>query len=597
VIRSDSISVRIKLAVLVFVISFIALAARLYHVQINRHDELYSKAKNKYTAVKTDKGKRGEIYDYEGNLMVGNIPCSDIVADPINIGEDKKCREICEIMAKKLNLNFNELYKKLSQKTRKVTRDGKKYTYPNRYALVESKVDLEIAEDIKKELESKKLRGITLQDSSKRYYPKNKLLANILGFISVDRDNVIGVIGVEKFFNNKISATSARVTFERARDGIPLTYSPEQEQSAPDVKDGLNIYLTVREPIQAIMEEELDNLMEKWKPKAAYAVMADPYTGNIIAVAQRPTYNPNDRATMMAEAWRNRITEDIFEPGSTMKPFAVSGALDEGVVKPDTIFECEKGRWYYAGKLLRDSHPYGMMSVSQIIQKSSNIGTAKIAISMGEKRLHDTLRNFGFGKRTGVPLKPETRGIFRQLKKWDKLSITRFPIGQGIAVSPLQLVRAYCILANGGKYINLRLVDRIENPDTGVVIKMPFEEGQKIFHNKETHNNIVQMMKLVTQEGGTAKEAAVKGYYSAGKTGTSQKFINGNYSESNFFATFVGFIPADKPAFVLLVTADEPQRSHFGGTVAAPAFSKISEKTLRYLNVPTDYNYEEVAKK
>lgn len=594
-IKKESISVRIRLAVIFIILLFCYLAAVLYNVQIIRHDELFSKAKNKYTSVKTTKGKRGEIFDQAGNLLVGNVPCSDICVDPLIIIGERKCHEVAEFFAKKLNLDYKEIYEKISRRTRKTVVDGKTVTKPNQYALIATKIELDVAESLRKELEAMKIKGVFFNESSKRFYPKNTFLSNILGFISEEKENMMGVIGIEKFFDKKIAPTSVKVKFERARDGVPLaSSSDEQEEAIEDVRDGLNIYLTIREPIQSILEEELDVLMEKWKPRAAYAIIVDPYTGDIIALAQRPSFNPNDRNNMNPNAWRNRISEDTFDPGSTMKPFTVAAALDAGVIKPETTFDCEKGKWYYVGKLLRDSHPYGMLTTSQIIQKSSNIGTAKIALLLGEQRVHDNLRAFGFGQRTGVPLKPETRGLFKQLKDWDKLSITRFPIGQGIAVSPLQLVRAYCILANGGRYLNLRLVDKIENSDTGIVVRPPVDLGFKIFKNKDTYKQIVQMMKLVTQEGGTAKEAAVHGYYSAGKTGTSQKWIEGKYSESKFFATFVGFVPADKPALVMLVTADEPQRAHYGGVVSAPMFAKVSEKALRYMNIPTDYPVEEV---
>ena len=232
----------------------------------------------------------------------------------------------------------------------------------------------------------------------------------------------------------------------------------------------------------------------------------------------------------------------------------------------------------------------GNLTVSEIIQHSSNIGTAKIALVMGEKTLDEVLRSFGLGARTGIPLKPETVGIFRPRKQWDTLSITRFPIGQGLAVSPLQLVRSYCILANGGHPVKLRLVDRIENPATGIEQKIPLEKPDSIFKNPSTHGKIVDMMKKVTGEGGTARQAAVRGYYVAGKTGTAQKFMNGAYSKSKYIANFVGFVPADKPRFVLLVTADEPKGGYYGGSVAGPTFRTIAERTLKYLNVKPDYD-------
>jgi cell division protein FtsI/penicillin-binding protein 2 len=207
---------------------------------------------------------------------------------------------------------------------------------------------------------------------------------------------------------------------------------------------------------------------------------------------------------------------------------------------------------------------------------------------MGDKRLNRVLRKFGFGCETGIPLKPETKGIFRPLNRWDTLSITRFPIGQGIGVSPVQLVRAYCALADHGNLRKLRLVDRIVDPESGIVIKNPAQKALKIFHRSQTWGEIVDMMCLVTEEGGTARRAAIPGYRVAGKTGTSQKFINGAYSHSKYFSSFIGFVPARNPAFVLLVTADEPKGSYYGGTVSAPTFQNIALRTLRYLDIKPD---------
>jgi cell division protein FtsI/penicillin-binding protein 2 len=286
---------------------------------------------------------------------------------------------------------------------------------------------------------------------------------------------------------------------------------------------------------------------------------------------------------------RDKVVSDAFEPGSIMKAVAIAGALDFGVVGPRDRFDCENGRWLFAGKILRDAHPYGILSVTEIIQKSSNIGTAKIALDMGEKRLHNVFKRFEFGKKTGMPIQPEATGIFRPLEKWDKLSISRFPIGQGIMVSPLQMVRAYCAIANGGRLVRIRLIDREMNPETGEVFRIPLELAPQVFIRPDTCRNIVEMLKLVTKKGGTAERAAVKGYEVAGKTGTSQKVIDGVYSENRFHASFIGFVPADDPAFVMLVMADEPQGNHYGGVVAAPAFKIISEKVLKIMNIPPQY--------
>jgi cell division protein FtsI/penicillin-binding protein 2 len=586
-VRNNAICMRIRLTGFFFTVAFVFLACHLYKIQIARHGEFYAKAKSTYTSVKTAKGKRGEIYDCEGNLLVGNIPCFDICADPQLTGGAEQSAEIADYFSEIIpETDRDVLYRRLMKKDRTVRQDGRTIIKKNRYAPIASKVGLDKVAGIKKYIKRKGFQGIAFPETSKRYYPKNELLANILGFTNIDRDRVIAVIGVERFFNDFMSSSKSRIKYERARDGLPLSYGWRKE--AVEAKNGMNLYLTIKEPVQAILEEELDKLMVEWKPRTAYAVMADPYTGNILAIAQRPTFNPNDRERMSPDAWRNRITEDVFEPGSTMKPVAVAGALDYGKVKPDTVFDCESGIWYYAGQPLRDSHPMKKLSVAEIVQKSSNIGTAKIALELGERKLYNTLRRFGFGEKTGIPLKPETSGIFRPLKRWDSLSVTRFPIGQGIAVSPLQLVRAYCALANGGKLVKLRLIDRLENPSTGKIIKNPVKPAMNVFFHSETSVQIRKMMKMVTKQGGTARNAALDGYEVAGKTGTSQKVVNGVYSHSRFFASFIGFVPAERPAFVLLITADEPQGAHYGGTVAAPCFREISRRTLKYLDIKPD---------
>jgi len=557
---------------------FLLLALRFYHLQVQRHDELYEKARAKYTAVSRQRGERGLIYDFHGNLLVGNIPCRNLVADPQLTGDDEHCRELADYLARRLDLPSAQVFQRLTGRERK----GRKV----RYAMIRRGIPLELAKAVRDELRAMRTQGLFWEEDTKRYYPKNEMLAQVLGFVNLDGERETAVTGIEQALDGRLRARPAKRIYERDRRGVPLSYGREQADGEP--RNGLNVYLTINEQLQDLLELGLEDLCREFTPRAAYAIMVDPYTGNILAMAQRPTFNPNDRSRMLPDAWRNRMLNDVFDPGSTMKPFPIAGALDHGVVRPQTVFDCEHGHWFYAGKVLRDAHGYGLLSVTEIIQKSSNIGTAKIAVMMGKNRLYHTLRRFGFGERTGIQLPSESRGLFRQPTDWDALSITRFPIGQGIACTPLQLVRAYCALANGGRLVPLRLVDRYEDPETGRIVPHPYGEAPKTFLHEATRDQLLAMLKLVTQQGGTATRAAIPGYAVAGKTGTSQKVKGGNYSSSDFFATFVGFVPADRPAFVLLVTADEPQGQHYGGTVAAPVFQRIAHQALSYLNVSPD---------
>jgi cell division protein FtsI/penicillin-binding protein 2 len=304
-----------------------------------------------------------------------------------------------------------------------------------------------------------------------------------------------------------------------------------------------------------------------------------------MAWAQTPSFDANNRQVMDPKRWQNRLLVDGFEPGSVMKGVSLAGALDYGVVELGSRVFCEQGKWEYCRRILHDSgHKYGTLTVAQIVQKSSNIGTAKIALQMGETRLYQTFVRFGFGRPTGIGFPEEENGIMRAVNKWDGLSVTRLPIGQGILVTPLQMVQAYCSLANGGTMMQLYVVDRIENPDTGLCeVTVPRVVRRTV--KPESARSMVQALKLVTTTEGTAPKAAVEGHEVAGKTGTAQKVIDGQYSYCKYVSSFIGFVPADNPAFTLLIVADEPQRAHYGGTVAAPTFSRIAERTLRYLQI------------
>gem|GEM_PF-271658 len=424
------------------------------------------------------------------------------------------------------------------------------------------------------------LPGIRVVDSSRRYYPKDSLMINLVGFTNSTKH---GVTGVEALFDDRLQPVSGQRVYERDRYGTPLQGQDGRERMP---RNGDDIYLTLSEPIQQIVEDELDRLVERHAPRAAFAVMANPKTGAVMALAQYPTFDPNDLTGITPEQWQNRVLVEGFEPGSVMKSVAIAGALDFGIVTLDSVYDCENGYWVFCRRPLRDSgHAFGELTVAEILSKSSNIGTAKIAIDMGERRLYQTLRRFGFGTPTGIGLEPEASGILRPLRRWDGLSISRFPIGQGVLVTPLQLVQAYAALANSGRMMQLHVIDRIRNPASGRLETIAPREKRWAVRPR-TAAGVVSAMKQVAREGGTAPKAAVPGYEVAGKTGTAQKVIDGQYSHRQFVASFIGFAPADDPAFVLLVVADEPsQNGYYGGTVAAPTFSRIAEKTLRYLQV------------
>jgi cell division protein FtsI/penicillin-binding protein 2 len=570
---------------------YVALALHMYALQVKRHTELYSKAKRKYITSRKEQGQRGRIFDVNGTLLAGNLACRDILAEPRRFTCSRG--EIIATLSQELDVEPAVLARRFARALN--DKDCVE-------VVVKTGVDIRVAERI----DGYHYRGIRSVDTYCRSYPKGSLMANLVGFLDSDEQ---GVSGIEALMDEFLQPTSGKAVYERDRKGNRLQRGLLREERA---RNGADVYVTIQEPIQQIVEEELAAMADKFRPRTAYAVMADPKTGAILAMAQTPTFDPNDRAIMSdPDCWQNRILTEGFEPGSVMKCVSVAGAFDYGTVTLDTMFDCEKGYWVYCRRPLRDSgHRYEWLTVRQIVQKSSNIGTAKIALEMGEARLFQVLTRFGFGKPTGLGFRPPGRqpvlfrqeacGIFRPLHRWDGLSVTRFPIGQGILVTPLQLVQSYCALANGGVMMQLFVVDRVATGDRTLFTR---PEPRERCTRPEAVEQVIEAMKLVTQEGGTAPKAAVEGYEVAGKTGTAQKWVSppngggGYYSHSKYTASFIGFVPADDPAFVLLVVADEPSRGgHYGGTIAAPAFSRIAEKTLRYMQIaPTKSAYAEYA--
>lgn len=591
---NDKIRWRIRLVAVLLIPVALALAVRLYFVQVVAHDYYLDKARDTYTTTRVTSGKRGEIFDVRGNLLVSNIPSVNVTADPSHMKTVAERRRLAYLLSLEFpETSYEAFFRKLAPTRRKrVAVEGAEperfefKTVPNTYAMIARDISLEKAARLKSLAKVNKFNCLFFKDSYKRIYPKGSLLSNVLGFTNVVDDSDVAQTGLEKYFDEQMTAQLGQETYERDRSGRPLLYGPHISKEA---RDGRNIYLTISEPIQSILEEELDVTFQEWKPKTLYAALVDPKTGNVLAMAQRPTFDPNNRSTYTNEAGRPRIAEDGIEPGSIIKPFTIGKALDWGYVTPETEIDCDKGTWIYLGKPLRDSHPYDKLTVAGVIQKSSNIGTAKVAMMLGEEKVYQALRMFGFGRKTNLPFRTETSGYLPRVSKWDGLSITRFPIGYGVRVSPLQMLRAYCALANHGKLPQLRLVDRVEDPATGVVENIPFEEPVQLFDHPECHRQLIDMMTLVTKKGGTAARAALPGYEVAGKTGTSRKYIPGRgYASGKYFSSFVGFVPAHNPAFVMLVTVDEPHGAYYASTVAAPTFKRVATRVLRHLNIPPD---------
>lgn len=651
--------------------AFLLLWHHIYKLQISRHGEFGDKALRVYRSFDRLPAQRGSIFDVAGNVLACDLTTYDILVEPKRFV--RSLPDVLNLSERYLQLDRSELMPRLTQALRykfpcvvtehasaeKVSQlkaenlpgitivpstdanDGayKIVFYPQG---LEKKQCQETMENLKRYFPScannlsakiektlnrqreiplklnatmdstkkfiaavkcKRIRGIRAVETCQRSYPRDNQLANMLGYLDYDR---VGISGIEGMFNDIMTPVSGKVEIRRDRLGRPVeggvvVISPPS--------NGADVYLSIYGSLQQIVEEEMLPLMEQFSPDHAYALMMEPATGAILAAAQFPQFNPNDRNSMRTEVLLNHALYKCYEPGSIMKGISVACALENRIVNLNSTYYCERGQWRYGSKTLRDTHAYSEMTVAQIIQKSSNIGTAKISLDMGEEMLFKGLESFAFGKATGLGFYPadepcrffsnESPGLFKNLKSWDTLTVTRMPIGQGISATPWQILQAWSCLANGGVMMQPYIVDRVVYPDGKVVRSVPRVKTTPL--SRETATLITEALQLVTQPGGTGTRAAVEGYAVAGKTGTAQIWINGDpekkikghYSNSRHFASFVGFAPAENPAFILLISAEYPKGPlRTGGVVCGPTFKRIARRTLEYLQIPPSFPLE-----
>jgi cell division protein FtsI (penicillin-binding protein 3) len=354
----------------------------------------------------------------------------------------------------------------------------------------------------------------------------------------------------------------------------------------PDAPTGVgsDVVLTLDRYLTFITERAIGDGAEQHHAKAAVSIMMVPRSGEVLAMASVPSYNPNDPQGALEAGARNRAITDAYEPGSTMKTFTIAAALDAGAVTPDDRFDCLMGRMMVGKYAIHDTHPHGVLSVAEVFKFSSNIGATKIARRLGREPLAEALERFGFGHPTGIGLPGERSGIVRPVEKWGDIGFANVSFGQGITATPLQIAAGVSAIASGGIYRRPRIVSRVVGPDG--TVETPGAQSDRRVMSVVAAGAMMRIMRGVTEAGGTAKQAAIDGYAVAGKTGTAQKVSNGHYDPEKYVASFIGVVPADDPRLVVLVTLDEPQGGHLGGAVAAPIFKEIAEQALRYLHVP-----------
>ncbi len=415
-----------------------------------------------------------------------------------------------------------------------------------------------------------------------RSYPQDTLASHVIGYVDHYQKN--GLQGIEQRLQHILQGQDGWRRIVRDSSGREIV--PYRAQDVPS-RNGFNVVLTLDSIIQHIVEDELDEAVHEFKPVGAMAIVTRPRTGEILAMSSRPTYNPNLPKTDL-DAMRNRSISDIMEPGSTFKIVAVAAALNEGLATLDTKYFCENGEFSYGGRILRDHNPYGSLTVKEGVQKSSNIMTAKIALELGDARLHDYVRKFGFGERSGVVLPAELRGIVNPLNRWSKISITRIPMGHEVATTPLQVLMAMNVIANGGTLMKPMLVSRITDSQ-GRIIEQNYPQVVRRVISPYAAEMMNEALLSVTRQGGTAQRAAVEGFSVAGKTGTAQKIDpkTGTYyqgKQGKVVASFAGYLPAENPEISIVVVLDEPQaKLTYGGQTAAPVFARMSQRIVQHL--------------
>jgi cell division protein FtsI/penicillin-binding protein 2 len=590
-----------KLYLLAFglLLAFLSLAYRLVDWQVLRHEELQGLAATNTVRTIVRDAMRGQILDIRGNPLAVSIPAKMVCADPSLLGDKRVL--VARALAPLLETNQEYLLERLAP--RLMVAEGK--TNFSKYVVLKHKVSLESWDQIRQTMAALPLgvaesklksqdraacralheKAIFATDDQMRVYPNQSLAAHVLGYVSGEGAEQSGVDGIELEFNTNLTGIGGWRRTELAKDQHELV-AFRDEDIAP--RDGLNVVLTLDAGLQNILETELAEGMRKLSPISISSVMIRPRTGEILALANVPNFDPNHPGAFPPEALRNRVISDTHEPGSTFKIVVVSGALDQRAVSLADAFDCERGHFAYAGAVLHDHESYGTLTVENIITKSSNIGAAKIGIRLGEDSLYHYIRNFGFGSRTGIPLPFEVWGDLPPLKSWSKVSIARIPMGQGVAVTPLQMAMAMSAIANKGLLMRPMLVDRLVDASGRTAVRYRPQPVRQVA-SPAAMAQMVTALKTVVGSEGTAPKARLEHYTVAGKTGTAEKVENGHYVSDKYFSSFIGFFPADDPQLCIAVFIDEPPKGdHFGGAAAGPIFKAIAERAANYLDLAPD---------
>src|SRR5882724_3320516 len=561
--QEEKVHVRLLIVAGVALLWMTAVFGRLGYLQLVRHSTYVARAQRQQQRTIEITPKRGTIFDRNMHPLAMSLQVDSAFASPTELGENKA------------------LAAKLLSGVLSIPRDvlEAKFESGGGFVWVMRKLSPEKAAAVS----ALNLKGVYLQKENQRFYPKRELAAHVLGFVDVDEK---GSAGIERELDSEIRGESEKIVVmadarQRWFDG------GKAKREA-----GASVVLTLDEKIQYIAERELSAAIVKTHAMAGTVVVMNPNTGEVLAMANWPKFNPNAAADVSGQTWMNRAVSVAYEPGSTFKLITLAAAFDQGLTRPDEVFDCENGRVYIAGHRIRDHKPFGLLTVSDILAQSSDVGAIKIALRLGAPKFYDYIRLFGFGAATGIDLPHESRGILRRLENWRPISIGSISMGQEVGVTPIQLTNAVSSIANGGLLYRPHIVAELRRGEQIVVAPdqgpLAATEPKRVIR-PGTAATLRRLMEGVVLTG-TGKLAHLAGWTAAGKTGSAQKIDpdTGRYSPTQLIASFTGFAPISNPAITVLVSLDSPVGQHEGGQVAAPVFKRVAEQVLAYLGTPRD---------
>ena len=554
--KDPSISQRLYVLVAIILLWCSAIGARLYVLHIVRSAEYKQRAERQQQRRFELTPPRGIIYDRHKNELAISIKVDSVFAVPEEIDNREATSKT---LSKLLGLSARDLLDK----------------FQTQRSFVWIKRKLNATESVA--IKRAKLPGIYTQKEDRRFYPKRELAAHVMGYVNVDEE---GMGGLEYRYNSGVRGETGRAVI--IADARGRSFNSVEQPALP----GENLITTIDENIQYILEKEVAAAAARTRPKGISLIAMSPSTGEILGMANFPTFNPNEYPKYSREAWTNLGVSETYEPGSTFKIVTAASAIEEGVATPYDVIDCQMGSITLFGRLIHDHARFGLLTVKQIIEKSSDVGAIKLGLRLGNERFANYIDRMGFGKPTRIDLPAEERGLTKPASRWTKSSIGSIAMGQEIGVTPLQIVRMVSVIANGGVLYRPYVVKTIED-SKGTVLSETMPHGERVI-SAGTAAKLQDMLEVVVTEG-TATAGKLEGYTAAGKTGTAQKIDEtGHYSKTKFVASFTGFAPALNPVVAIIVVIDEPSGQHMGGEVAAPVFKKVAEPILRYMSVPPD---------